>query len=117
MAIHDSRFTPRLRSGQAIRDYAAVWLIVALFMAGEPITLAASDYFGQVTFKGLPVPGASVVVTQGGKTRAATTNEDGIYHLADLVDGVWKITIEMLGFATVERESRCPQIRSRLHRR
>src|SRR5688572_29279977 len=64
----------------------------------------ASDYFGQVTFNGLPVPGVTVTATQGPSKTAATTNQDGIYHLADIADGLWTLTIEMFGFATITRD-------------
>ena len=43
---------------------ATVWLVVFLLAMGQPATLLASDYFGQVTFNGLPVPGATVTATQ-----------------------------------------------------
>ena len=83
---------------------ATIWLLVLLLATGQPIGLAASDYFGQVTFNGLPVPGATVAATQGDKKASATTNQDGIYHLADLADGLWTLTIEMFGFATITRD-------------
>ena len=44
---------------------ATIWLLVFLLAMGQPATLLASDYFGQVTFNGLPVPGATVTATQG----------------------------------------------------
>jgi hypothetical protein len=87
------------------------WLLVIL-LTGEPIALAASDYFGQVTFNGLPVPGASVIAAQGATTVSATTNQDGIYHLPDLADGPWNLTIEMRGFTTITREIRIPAAES-----
>jgi hypothetical protein len=60
---------------------------------------SASEHHGQVTFNGLPVPGATITATQGTKTFNAVSNEDGSYAFADLPDGKWHITIEMLGFA------------------
>ena len=66
----------------------------------------ASEYHGQVTFGGLPVPGTTVTVTatQGGKTVAAITNDQGIYSFPDLADGTWTIAIEMTGFAPVKQD-------------
>ena len=103
---------------------ATVWLLVFLVATGQPVALAASDYFGQVTFNRLPVPGVTVTATKGdpatslgtgpsppfvaGRKVSATTNEDGIYHLADLVDGLWTLTIEMFGFETIRREITVP---------
>ncbi|HEY1302480.1 MAG TPA: carboxypeptidase regulatory-like domain-containing protein [Vicinamibacterales bacterium] len=83
-------------------------LLLTIILAGLPVVLTASDYFGQVTFNGLPVPGATVTATHGDRTASATTNQDGIYHLADLVDGVWRVTVEMLGFEPVTHEIAVP---------
>jgi len=85
-----------------------VWLVVFLLAMGQPATLLASDYFGQVTFNGLPVPGATVTATQGESKTTATTNLDGIYHLAELADGLWTLTIELFGFATITRKISVP---------
>ena len=87
---------------------ATAWLLVFLLAFGQPAALAASDYFGQVTFNGVPVPGVSVTATQGDKKAAATTSQDGIFQLADLADGLWTLTIEMFGFATITREISVP---------
>ena len=87
---------------------AAVWLLVLLLALGRSSDLAAANYFGQVTFNGLPVPGATVTATQGEKKASATTNADGIYQLADLADGLWTLTIELFGFARITREITVP---------
>ena len=87
---------------------AIVWLLVFLLAVCQPATLLASDYFGQVTFNGLPVPGATVTATQGQSKTTATTNQDGIYHLADIADGLWTLTIELFGFATITRDVTVP---------
>ena len=114
------------------------WLLVLMLAVGQSSALAAADYFGQVTFNGLPVPGATVTATQSApatsperspstpvapsgtspatrdsalETRrkaTATTNADGIYHLADLAEGLWTLTIELFGFATITREIAIP---------
>src|ERR1017187_9451794 len=66
----------------------------------------ASEYHGQVTFGGLPVPGSTVTVTatQGSKTAVAITNDQGVYSFPDLADGTWTINIQMTGFAPVKQE-------------
>ena len=87
---------------------ATSWLFVVLLAMGQPATLLASDYFGQVTFNGVPVPGVSVTATHGPSKTTATTNQDGIYHLADIADGLWTLTIEMFGFATITRDVTVP---------
>ena len=60
----------------------------------------ASEYHGQVTFNGLPLPGATVTATQGSKKFVTVSGEDGSYAFADLPDGTWHISIEMLCFTT-----------------
>ena len=84
------------------------WALVVLLLIGQQIPLLAADYFGQVTFNGLPVPGATVTATQRDAKASATTDQDGIYHLTSLADGAWSVTIEMPGFASVTREITVP---------
>ena len=80
------------------------WLLIVLLLIGQPVPLSAADYFGLVTFNGLPVPGATVTATRGQSRTTATTNQDGIYHLAEIADGLWTLTIELFGFAPITRE-------------
>ena len=77
--------------------YAALaWLAVS--------GLAAAEHHGQVNFNGLPVPGATVTATAGGKKLVAVTDQQGAYSFPDLADGVWTIQVEMLCFATIKQE-------------
>jgi hypothetical protein len=64
----------------------------------------ASEYHGQVFFSGLPVPGATVTVTQGARRFETVTDLQGLYEFADLTDGAWKIQIEMRGFSTLKSQ-------------
>jgi hypothetical protein len=82
-------------------DRLAVALVAVAFVVR--VALAAGDQQGQVTFNGLPVPGATVTATQGGKKIVATSNEDGVYRLAGLDAGDWLINVNMLGFAPAVR--------------
>jgi hypothetical protein len=63
--------------------------------------LTAAEYRGQVTFGGLPVPGATVTATLGDKRIDAITDLEGVYDFSDLPDGNWAIEVRMLGFETV----------------
>ena len=63
----------------------------------------ASEYHGQVTFGNLPVPGATITVTQGNQKIVAISDQQGSYSFADLTDGTWKIEIEMQCFSTIEQ--------------
>lgn len=61
----------------------------------------AAAYYGQVFYNGLPVPGATVTVTQGKKKLSTITDQQGLYEFPSLATGAWKIRIEMQGFAMV----------------
>src|SRR5208283_3792090 len=75
-------------------------LVACLVVMG----LTASEHHGTVKSGGLPVPGASVTATQGDKKVLTTTDENGLYSFPELADGIWTISIEMLGFEKVSRE-------------
>src|SRR5271154_4170622 len=64
----------------------------------------ASEYHGQVTLGGLPVPGATVTATQGDKKVVAVSDTQGVYSFPDLADGTWTIQVEMTGFATIKQD-------------
>src|ERR1035441_5384664 len=66
--------------------------------------LMASEHHGSVKSGGLSVPGASVTATQGDKKVVTTTDENGVYSFPELADGIWTISIDMLGFEKVSRE-------------
>ena len=43
----------------------------------------ATEYHGQVTFNGLPVPGATLTAAQGDKKLVAVSDAQGVYSFAD----------------------------------
>ena len=63
----------------------------------------ASEYHGIVSFHGLPVPGATVTVTEGAKKFTTVTDTQGFYSFPALADGAATIEIKMTGFATLEQ--------------
>src|SRR5262245_3035370 len=69
-----------------------------------PSSAFAADHFGQVTFSGQPVPGATVTASRGDRQVVTSTDAQGVYRLESLPDGAWSIKVEMLGFSTLERE-------------
>jgi hypothetical protein len=77
-------------------------LIILLCLAAA--ALLASDHRGQVQFGGLPVPGATITLTQGDKNLTAITDGKGLYSFHEVADGAWNIKVEMLCFATINRE-------------
>jgi hypothetical protein len=90
---------PRQPAARDATCLCALLLILAVAANG----VAASEQYGQVTFGGLAVPGATVIATQGGQRVVTSTNTEGVYRFADLPDGVWTLRVEMLGFMPVER--------------
>ena len=80
------------------------YLVCTLAALAFPSLAAASEYHGQVTFGGLPLPGATVTVTQGTKKFTAVSDQGGLYTFPDLADGPAKIEIEMQCFSTVQAE-------------
>ena len=87
-----------------IRGIAAVCVILVVLAVGAHHVLAAPEHSGQVTFGGLPVPGATVTATSGERRLVTVTDEQGMFRFADVEDGVWTIRVEMLAFATIERQ-------------
>jgi trimeric autotransporter adhesin len=81
-----------------------LYLVCTLVALAFPCLAAASEYHGQVTFAGLPLPGATVTATQGSKRLIAVTDQGGLYVFPDLADGLWTIDIEMQCFAPVHAE-------------
>ena len=78
-------------------------LCVLALLTGS-LAARASEYHGLVTFNGLPVPGATVTVTQGGKKLVTVTDTQGLYSFPMLVDGAVTIDVEMTGFAAIKQD-------------
>jgi trimeric autotransporter adhesin len=74
-----------------------LWLTIA-------IAASASEHHGQVSFGGLPVPGATVRATQGSQQLSAITDQQGLYSFPDLKDGTWEIQITMSCFAPLSQQ-------------
>lgn len=64
----------------------------------------ATEYHGQVFVQGVPVPGATVTVTQDGQKFSTVTDQQGLYEFPNLNDGAWKIEIRMRGFTTLKSQ-------------
>ena len=99
-----NRAQPGLTSVRRI----AAWLIIVALVFPDIHGLAATQHRGQVTFGGLPVPGAMVTATQSGKQFVAITDAQGVYEFPALADGTWAMQVEMRGFATESREITVP---------
>lgn len=88
------------------RNHLKISILLRHLVVGwcSALILVAAEYHGQVTFSGLPVPGATVTAARDDKKSVTTTDEQGRYSFADLTNGRWSVKIEMLGFATIDRE-------------
>ncbi|MGA3045303.1 MAG: TonB-dependent receptor [Terracidiphilus sp.] len=87
-----------------VRRIIDISLICILACLCASIRTAASEYHGQVTFGGLPVPGATVTATQGTKKFSAISDQGGVYNFDNLPDGQWKIQVEMQCFVTIQAD-------------
>jgi hypothetical protein len=79
-----------------------LFCVVACLLRASPA--AASQYHGQLTSGGFPVPGATITVTQGTKKISTVSDQGGLFNFVDLEDGPAKIEIEMQGFSTIEAD-------------
>jgi trimeric autotransporter adhesin len=59
---------------------------------------------GTVKFGGQPLPGATVIATQGAHRVVTTTDESGQYELPDLAPGTYTVEVQMFGFQTAHKE-------------
>jgi hypothetical protein len=104
--MSSSSTTPKNRQQISAREQLVrLWttirisiLSVLLLLCASTLALA-SQYRGQVTFGGYPVPGATVTATQGSKKVSVVSDAGGVYSFDDLAEGPWKIEIEMQLFA------------------
>jgi hypothetical protein len=79
-------------------------LLAAALWVSARVLFAGGEHSGQVTFSGVPVPGATVTATAGDKKLVTSTDEQGIFNLPDATEGVWSLHVEMLGFEPLTRD-------------
>src|SRR6266566_1838449 len=97
----------KIRCGRGIRwrqIKSCLHLLCAIGWLSVANLAAASEHQGQVTFDGLPVPGATVTATQGSKELSTITDRQGLYSFPDLTDGTWTIEVKMTGFSTIKQD-------------
>jgi trimeric autotransporter adhesin len=66
-------------------------------------TQATINSTGIVKFGGQPLPGATVIATQGNQRLVTTTDESGAYEL-DLAPGAYSAEVQMFGFQTARKQ-------------
>src|SRR5262252_4766741 len=79
-------------------------LLAVTLCVSARVLFAGGEHSGQVTFGGLPVPGATVTATAGDKKLVTATDEQGAFNLPDATEGVWSLHVEMLGFEPLTRD-------------
>jgi hypothetical protein len=72
---------------------------LCLFVLAASSAALASEYHGTVTYHGLPVPGATVTVSQAGKKLSTVTDTQGFYSFPSLTDGAATLQVQMTGFS------------------
>jgi len=97
------RRRPQPTRTRAIRPIRSL-LFGALACLALTASAFASPFRGQVTFNGLPAPGAAVTATQGTKVVTAITDDQGLYSFPELADGTWTVAIQMTGFAPISQD-------------
>jgi trimeric autotransporter adhesin len=69
-----------------------------------PCVATAAEYHGLVSYGGLPVPGATVTVTQDGKKFVTVTDTQGLYSFPALANGPAGLVVEMTGFSPIKQD-------------
>ena len=87
-----------------LRSKKSLLLLCVFAWLFAPMAGYSSQQRGQVTFNGSPVPGAMIIATREGKKFVTVSDTQGRYFFANLIDGTWKIQIEMPCFATIQQE-------------
>src|SRR3569833_31009 len=68
------------------------------------LPLIGAEYRGQVKFGDLPLPGVTIVATQGEKKVSAVSDANGVYDFPDLPDGTYQFDVEKLGFTGAKKD-------------
>ena len=102
--VRDNRRATRRPPAHAPATRRGVWCArLPLLIMLLPALLAAGTPGGEVRYRGMPVPGASVTLRQGDTRHTVSTDSQGAYRFAELPDGVWQLEISMTGFQSIDR--------------
>jgi len=92
------------RARWSIQRRAILCAILLAFSLFNLPAFAASEYHGQITFGGLPVPGATITAVQGDKKLVSITDQEGLFSFPELTDGTCTMEVEMQGFSTIKQD-------------
>ncbi len=83
-------------------------LVASALLLSLPQLCAGADYHGTVRFRGLEVPGATVVATQGKQRLETTSDAEGAFSFSGVSAGRWHLVVTMLGFSPLELDVDVP---------
>jgi hypothetical protein len=83
---------------------AWITIILALLWPCVARPASHSSYAGKVTFNEIPVPGATVTLTQGEQKVTVVTDAGGVFTFPSLQNGNWKLEIRMEFFSPLHAE-------------
>lgn len=63
----------------------------------------AAEYQGRISFNGMPVPGATITMIQGGRKLGAISGPQGFYSFPNVPDGAWTVEIQMSCFVPIKQ--------------
>src|ERR1051326_2599619 len=90
-----------IKRGPCIPPSTGILACVAFFLF---LASTVSAQTGIVKFAGQPIPGATVIATQGDRRIITTTDETGRYEFANLAPGAYNLEVQMFGFQTARKQ-------------
>jgi carboxypeptidase family protein len=90
-----------IKRGPGIPRSTGILACVAFFLF---LASTVSAQTGIVKFAGQPIPGATVIATQGDRRIITTTDETGRYEFANLAPGAYNLEVQMFGFQTARKQ-------------
>src|SRR5262249_55325152 len=85
---------------RAATQYLVQRVVILLII----FSAAVSAQNGVVKFAGQPVPGATVIASQGSTRVLTTTDESGQYDFQNLPPGAYSVEVQMVGFQPARRQ-------------
>jgi hypothetical protein len=82
-----------------LRTWVQLFTFITI-AASSPLAMS-QEYHGQILFRSMPVPGATITMSMESQNVQAISAQDGTYVFAKIAAGIWAIRIEMQGFAII----------------
>lgn len=107
-SLYFSDFTRRVSSNRALRTFAHLFFVLFVLAVPRAAFAQTASVTGLVTDStGLPVPGATVAVTNTdtGVVRTTFSNASGYYTVGLLTRGTYAVEVELEGFRSVRQSN------------